>query len=73
MGTLGPGEVCITASTRNFKGRMGAASAKIAGCTLGARPLTESAMTRATTRWPSSRIASMRLTAFSLVSRASDA
>ena len=29
MGVLGPGEVCITASTRNFKGRMGDASARI--------------------------------------------
>jgi 3-isopropylmalate/(R)-2-methylmalate dehydratase large subunit len=29
MGVLGENEVCITASTRNFKGRMGAASAKI--------------------------------------------
>ena len=29
MGTLGPGEVCITASTRNFKGRMGDPSALI--------------------------------------------
>jgi 3-isopropylmalate/(R)-2-methylmalate dehydratase large subunit len=29
MGVLGPGETCITASTRNFKGRMGAASARI--------------------------------------------
>jgi 3-isopropylmalate/(R)-2-methylmalate dehydratase large subunit len=29
MGTLGPNETCITASTRNFKGRMGDASAKI--------------------------------------------
>jgi 3-isopropylmalate/(R)-2-methylmalate dehydratase large subunit len=29
MGTLGPGEVCITASTRNFKGRMGDPSARI--------------------------------------------
>lgn len=29
MGTLGPDETCITASTRNFKGRMGDPSAKI--------------------------------------------
>ncbi len=29
MGVLGPGEICITASTRNFKGRMGDASARI--------------------------------------------
>ncbi len=29
MGVLGPEETCITASTRNFKGRMGASSAKI--------------------------------------------
>jgi 3-isopropylmalate/(R)-2-methylmalate dehydratase large subunit len=29
LGILGPNETCITASTRNFKGRMGAASAKI--------------------------------------------
>jgi 3-isopropylmalate/(R)-2-methylmalate dehydratase large subunit len=29
MGVLGPEEVCITASTRNFKGRMGDPSAKI--------------------------------------------
>jgi 3-isopropylmalate/(R)-2-methylmalate dehydratase large subunit len=29
MGVLGPNEVCITASTRNFKGRMGDPSAKI--------------------------------------------
>jgi 3-isopropylmalate/(R)-2-methylmalate dehydratase large subunit len=29
LGTLGPGETCITASTRNFKGRMGDASARI--------------------------------------------
>lgn len=29
MGVIGPGEVCITASTRNFKGRMGSAEAEI--------------------------------------------
>ena len=29
MGVVGPNEVCITASTRNFKGRMGDPSAKI--------------------------------------------
>ena len=29
LGILGPGETCITASTRNFKGRMGDPSAKI--------------------------------------------
>ncbi|PRZ42183.1 3-isopropylmalate/(R)-2-methylmalate dehydratase large subunit [Antricoccus suffuscus] len=29
MGVVGPGEVCITASTRNFKGRMGSAEAQI--------------------------------------------
>ncbi len=29
MGVLGPNETCITSSTRNFKGRMGDASAKI--------------------------------------------
>lgn len=29
MGVLGPGETCITASTRNFKGRMGDPSARI--------------------------------------------
>jgi 3-isopropylmalate/(R)-2-methylmalate dehydratase large subunit len=29
MGVLGPDEVCITASTRNFKGRMGHRSARI--------------------------------------------
>jgi len=29
MGVLGPGETCITASTRNFKGRMGHPSARI--------------------------------------------
>jgi 3-isopropylmalate/(R)-2-methylmalate dehydratase large subunit len=29
MGVLGPGEVCITSSTRNYKGRMGSAEARI--------------------------------------------
>ena len=29
MGVLGPRETCITASTRNFKGRMGDLSARI--------------------------------------------
>ena len=29
MGILGANETCITASTRNFKGRMGEASARI--------------------------------------------
>ena len=29
MGVLGPEEVCITASTRNFKGRMGDPSSKV--------------------------------------------
>lgn len=29
LGVVGPGEVCITASTRNFKGRMGASDASI--------------------------------------------
>jgi len=29
LGILGPGEICITASTRNFKGRMGDATARI--------------------------------------------
>ena len=29
MGVLGPNETCITATTRNFKGRMGDPSAKI--------------------------------------------
>jgi 3-isopropylmalate/(R)-2-methylmalate dehydratase large subunit len=29
MGVVGPGETCITASTRNFKGRMGDPSARI--------------------------------------------
>src|SRR5262249_17756403 len=29
LGVLGPDEVCITASTRNFKGRMGDPSARI--------------------------------------------
>jgi 3-isopropylmalate/(R)-2-methylmalate dehydratase large subunit len=29
MGVLGAGETCITASTRNFKGRMGDPDAKI--------------------------------------------
>ncbi len=29
MGLVGPGEVCITASTRNFKGRMGSSEAEI--------------------------------------------
>jgi 3-isopropylmalate/(R)-2-methylmalate dehydratase large subunit len=29
MGLLGPGEVCITSSTRNFTGRMGSTEAEI--------------------------------------------
>ena len=29
MGVVGPGEVCITSSTRNFTGRMGSTEAKI--------------------------------------------
>ena len=29
MGVLGPEEVCITSSTRNFKGRMGDPSSKV--------------------------------------------
>ena len=29
MGLLAPGEVCLTASTRNFKGRMGSADAEV--------------------------------------------
>jgi 3-isopropylmalate/(R)-2-methylmalate dehydratase large subunit len=29
MGVLGPNETCITASTRNFKGRMGDPTARI--------------------------------------------
>jgi 3-isopropylmalate/(R)-2-methylmalate dehydratase large subunit len=29
MGVVGPGEVCLTASTRNFKGRMGSPEAEI--------------------------------------------
>jgi 3-isopropylmalate/(R)-2-methylmalate dehydratase large subunit len=29
MGVVGPGEVCLTASTRNFKGRMGSTGAEI--------------------------------------------
>ena len=29
MGVVGPGEVCLTASTRNFKGRMGSTEAEI--------------------------------------------
>jgi len=29
MGVVGPGEVCITSSTRNFTGRMGSAEAEI--------------------------------------------
>src|SRR5205823_2001113 len=29
MGVIGPGETCITSSTRNFKGRMGSPKASI--------------------------------------------
>jgi 3-isopropylmalate/(R)-2-methylmalate dehydratase large subunit len=29
MGVVGAGEVCITSSTRNFKGRMGSTDAEI--------------------------------------------
>src|SRR5688572_392154 len=29
MGVVGPGEVCLTSSTRNFKGRMGSPDAKV--------------------------------------------
>jgi 3-isopropylmalate/(R)-2-methylmalate dehydratase large subunit len=29
MGVVGPGETCITASTRNFRGRMGDPTARI--------------------------------------------
>ena len=29
MGVVGPGETCLTSSTRNFKGRMGSPDAKI--------------------------------------------
>lgn len=29
MGVLGPGEVCLTASTRNFRGRMGSSQAQV--------------------------------------------
>ena len=29
MGVVGPGEVCLTSSTRNFKGRMGSSDAKV--------------------------------------------
>jgi 3-isopropylmalate/(R)-2-methylmalate dehydratase large subunit len=29
MGVVGPGETCITASTRNFRGRMGDPRARI--------------------------------------------
>jgi 3-isopropylmalate/(R)-2-methylmalate dehydratase large subunit len=29
MGLVGPGEVCLTASTRNFTGRMGSPEAEI--------------------------------------------
>jgi 3-isopropylmalate/(R)-2-methylmalate dehydratase large subunit len=29
MGVVGPGEVCLTSSTRNFSGRMGSTDAEI--------------------------------------------
>ena len=29
MGVVGPGEVCLTSSTRNFRGRMGSPEAKV--------------------------------------------
>jgi 3-isopropylmalate/(R)-2-methylmalate dehydratase large subunit len=43
MGILAPGEVCLTSSTRNFKGRMGSSEAEVylgASATVAASALT---------------------------------